>query len=181
MQQKFLEKRGNNKNKNSNLSNFTEMLAFFFLYFTFRSSALVLRLLNCRNEEGLTKKLTKRYVMCRVASLKHCVRVYFIPLFTTVPPFGDQYSIHNARYFLEDIKQSRLQKEWGVTTPFEKKSYQTKCSLAWLKTACFSCWCLFFRYEYFFSLVTMLARPTPRMGVLSIAGKPEMCNSHGRG
>lgn len=27
----------------------------------------------------------------------------------------------------------------------------------------------------------MLARPTPRMGVLSIAGKPEMCNSHGRG
>ena len=68
MQQKFLEKRGNNKNKNSNLSDFMEMLAFFFLYFTFPSSALVLRLLNCRNEEGLTKKLTKRYVMCRVAS-----------------------------------------------------------------------------------------------------------------
>lgn len=32
MQQKFLEKRGNNKNKNSNLSNFIEMLAFFFIF-----------------------------------------------------------------------------------------------------------------------------------------------------
>ena len=87
MQQKFLEKRGNNKNKNSNLSNFMEMLAFFFIFhFPLISPGVTITELQKRgglNEEAYQKV---RYVSSCVMkalcagifhpSLYHCSTIW---------------------------------------------------------------------------------------------------------
>ena len=88
MQQTFLEKRGNNKNKNSNLSNFIEMLAFFFFIFHFPLISPGVTITELQKRGGLNEEAYQkvRYVSSCVMkalcagifhpSLYHCSTIW---------------------------------------------------------------------------------------------------------